>query len=112
MSYICWSMPVNAGRRWSMLVDAGQCLSMLVNAGRCRSMPVDAGQCRSMPVSIYKTGICLMLVSLIQTIKVTTSQHPWDLDQGVVQGRFQGICSCYFLGTFLGQFLGQGPKNP
>ena len=71
-----------------------------------------AGQCRSMPVSIYKTCIYLMLVSLIQTIKVTTSQHPWDLDQGVVQGRFQGICSCYFLGTFLGQFLGQGPKNP
>ena len=56
--------------------------------------------------------VYLMLVSLIQTIKVTTSQHPWDLGQGVVQGRFQGICSCYFLGTFLGQFLGQGPKNP
>ena len=63
-----------------------------------------------MRVSIYKTGIYLMLVSLIQTIKVTTSQHPWDLGQGVVQGRFQGICRCYFLGTFLGQFLGQGPK--
>ena len=52
--------------------------------------------------------VYLMLVSLIQTIKVTTSQHPWDLGQGVVQGRFQGICRYYFLG----QFLGQGPKNP
>merc|ERR1712198_222898 len=101
-----------------MPVGAGRCRSVPVDAGRCRSMPVDAGRCRStvnarsMPVSIYKTGIYLMLVSLIQTIKLTTSQHPWYLGQGVVQGRFQGICSCYFLGTFLGQFLGQGPKNP
>ena len=118
----CRSLPVDAGRCWSMLVDAGRCRSMPGDAGRCRAMPgnasrcrampVNAGQCRSMPVSIYKTGIYLMLVSWIQTIKVTTSQHPWDLGQGVVQGRFQGICSCYFLGTFLGQFLGQGPKNP
>merc|ERR1711978_342318 len=94
------------------LTDQCEAVACLIYAGRCRLMLVDAGQCRSMPVSIYKTGIYLMLVSLIQTIKVTTSQHPWDLGQGVVQGRFQGICSCYFLGTFLEQVLGQGPKNP
>ena len=107
----CLSMPVDAFQCLSMPVNASQCRSMPVNAGQCRSMPVNAGQCRSMPVSIYKTGIYLMLVSWIQTIKVTTSQHPWDLGQGVVQGRFQGICSCYFLGSFLGTFLGHRPKD-
>merc|ERR1712131_441182 len=94
------------------LTDQCEVVACLIYAGQCQSMPVNAGQCRSLPVSIYKTGIYLMLVSWIQTIKVTPSQHPWALGQGVVQGRFQGICSCYFLGTFLGQVLGQGPKNP
>ena len=94
----CWSMPVNTGQCRSLLVSiyktgiylnglnltdqcevvacliyAGQCRSMPVGAGRYQSMPADAGRCRSMPVSIYKTGIYLILVSLIQTIKVSTS---------------------------------------
>ena len=56
---------------------------------------------------LYKPEIYFILVSLIQTLNMTTSQGPWALGQGIVQGN-----NIYkFLGTFLGKLLGQGPKD-
>ena len=52
-----------------------------------------------------------ILVSLIQTTNMTTSQDPWALGQGIVHGKFQGNNIYKFLGTILGQLLGQGPKD-
>ena len=61
--------------------------------------------------SIYKTCSYFILVSLIQTINMTTSKGSWALGQGIVQGKFQGNNINRFLGTILGQLLGQGPKD-
>ena len=98
------------GQCLSMPVNASSCRSLPVIASRCRSMPVDAGRCRSMPVSIYKTGIYLMLVSLIQTIKMTTSKGSWALAKELSKESSKEITTTDSLEPSLDNSLAKVPR--
>merc|ERR1711893_494855 len=93
--YADWHRPASTG------INRHQPASTGIN----RHQPASTGIDRHQPAltSIYKTCTYFILVSLIQTTNMTTSQGPWALGQGIVQGKFQGNNIYKFLGTFLGK---------
>ena len=56
---------------------------------------------------LYKSGIYFILVSLIQTINLTTSQDPWTFGQEQFQGKFHGQFQGNFQEKFQEKFQGK-----